>query len=101
MTQTEMSQMPDAGARKASAARDGDRAWTIFAVFISALVATPVIAVGVLAISPTANIWPHLWATVLPGYVLIEKISRTGILVARTAGVVMVIVGIIKIVMAS
>jgi iron(III) transport system permease protein len=87
MTQTEMSQMPDAGARKASATRDGDRAWAIFAVFISALVATPVIAVGVLAISPTANIWPHLWATVLPGYV------RTTLVLMVGVGVVSFVVG--------
>jgi iron(III) transport system permease protein len=87
MTQTEMSQMPDAGARKASAARDGDRAWAIFAVFISALVATPVIAVGVLAISPTANIWPHLWATVLPGYV------RTTLVLMGGVGIVSFVVG--------
>ena len=79
--------MPDAGARKASAARDGDRAWAIFAVFISALVATPVIAVGVLAISPTANIWPHLWATVLPGYV------RTTLVLMGGVGIVSFVVG--------
>jgi iron(III) transport system permease protein len=87
MTQTEMSQMPDAGARKASVARDGDRAWAIFAVIISALVATPVIAVGVLAISPTANIWPHLWATVLPGYV------RTTLVLMAGVGIVSFVVG--------
>jgi predicted metal-binding membrane protein len=42
-----------------------------------------------------------LWVAVLTGLVLIEKVGRTGIMVARLAGAVMVIMGIVKIVMGS
>lgn len=48
---------------------DGDRVWGIGAVIVSLLVALPVLAIGVLALFPTENIWPHLMRTVLPGYV--------------------------------
>lgn len=62
-----------------SSARDGDRFWTIGAVFVSFLVAAPVFAVGVLAITPTENIWPHLISTVLPGYVFRTIILMVGV----------------------
>ena len=42
-----------------------------------------------------------VWVAMLTGLVLIEKVGRTGIMVARLAGAVMVVVGIVKIVMAS
>ncbi len=58
---------------------DGDRRWGIVALFFSALVAAPVITVGVLAISPTQNMWPHLISTVLPGYVLTTVLLMTGV----------------------
>ena len=41
------------------------------------------------------------WVGMLTGLVLIEKVGRTGIMVARLAGAVMVIVGIVKVVMGS
>ncbi len=42
-----------------------------------------------------------VWVALLTGLVLIEKVGRTGIMVARLAGGVMVLAGVIKIVMAS
>jgi len=42
--------------------------WSIGAVFIAALVLIPILSVGVLALFPTENIWPHLMATTLPRY---------------------------------
>ncbi len=48
---------------------DKDRIWGIGAVAVSTLVALPVLSIGLLALFPTENIWPHLIATVLPGYV--------------------------------
>ena len=40
------------------------------ALIIGAALALPVVTILVLALTPTENIWPHLLATVLPGYVL-------------------------------
>lgn len=44
--------------------------WTAGAVTIAIIVALPVLTVLGHAFFPTENIWPHLWETVLPGYVL-------------------------------
>ena len=44
--------------------------WTAGAVVIAFTVALPVLTVLGLAFFPTENIWPHLWDTVLPGYIL-------------------------------
>ena len=61
---------------------DADRAWGVGAVVISVLVAMPVIAIGLLALFPTENIWPHLMRTVLPGYVVrtVSLMAGVGIL---------------------
>jgi len=45
-----------------------------------------------------AGVMNLVWVGMLTGLVLIEKIGRTGIMVARLAGAVMLIVGIVKIV---
>ncbi|MGH1465055.1 MAG: ABC transporter permease [Cognatishimia sp.] len=42
--------------------------WSVAALLICALVLVPIVAVGVLALFPTENIWPHLLATTLPRY---------------------------------
>ena len=68
-------------------APDGDRRWGIIAVIFSALVAAPVITVGILAINPTQNIWPHLLRTVLPGYVTTTLMLMLGV------GIVTFVVG--------
>lgn len=44
--------------------------WTAGAVVITAIVALPILTVLGAAFFPTENIWPHLWETVLPGYVI-------------------------------
>lgn len=62
-------QPPLAAHRQPLLIGDKDRIWGIGAVAVSALVALPVLAIGLLALFPTENIWPHLIATVLPGYV--------------------------------
>ncbi len=59
--------------------RDPERLWSIGAIFVSLLVAAPVIAVGVMAITPVENIWPHLINTVLPGYVKTTILLMTGV----------------------
>ena len=62
-------ELPATRAREAFLSGDWERVWGIGAVAMSALVTLPVLAIGVLALFPTENIWPHLMATVLPGYV--------------------------------
>ncbi len=45
-----------------------ERTLRIAAIFIGLGLALPVLTILFLAITPTGNIWPHLIATVLPGY---------------------------------
>jgi len=56
------------------------------ALVIGLALALPVLTIVVLAFTPTENIWPHLIATVLPGYVL-----RTLILMAGVGAITFVI----------
>ena len=51
--------------------------WTVFAAVIAGLVLFPIASLFGLALFPRDNIWPHLWATVLPRY-----LGNTVILVA-------------------
>ena len=44
--------------------------WTVGAGAIATIVALPILTVFGLAFFPTENIWPHLWETVLPGYIV-------------------------------
>ncbi|WP_118132945.1 iron ABC transporter permease [Oceanicella sp. SM1341] len=48
--------------------RAGWDRWTLGALAIAALVVAPLIAVALIALFPTENIWPHLVSTVLPRY---------------------------------
>ncbi|MEE9256325.1 MAG: iron ABC transporter permease, partial [bacterium] len=59
------------GARPAIRWRIAGRldAWTIGVSLIAALIAVPLIAVLLLATSPSGDIWAHLLSTVLPRYV--------------------------------
>lgn len=43
-------------------------AWTIGAVVLALIVASPVVAVFAMALAPDDGVWTHLAATVLPGY---------------------------------
>jgi iron(III) transport system permease protein len=65
--------MQNAGA--AAALKGPPRAWNERLMSWSALVigmalALPVLTIIILALTPTENIWPHLFSTVLPGYVM-------------------------------
>ncbi len=44
--------------------------WSLAALLIAAVVLAPLVAIAVLALTPEDNIWPHLWATTLPRYLL-------------------------------
>ncbi|MGB3406597.1 MAG: iron ABC transporter permease [Jannaschia sp.] len=61
--------------------------WSVAAALIAAVVLVPIVAVFWLAIFPTENIWPHLWATTLPRY-----LSNTLMLMAGT-GLLAAVVG--------
>lgn len=56
-----------------------ERLWGIGATIVSLLVAAPVVAIAVLALFPAENIWPHLVATVLPGYISTTLILMIGV----------------------
>ena len=49
--------------------RLGFDGWAIGAVAVAALVATPLIAVVIIAVAPSGDIWSHLSSTVLPLYI--------------------------------
>ena len=53
--------------------------WTAGAFVIAAIVALPILTVLGAAFSPTENIWPHLWETVLPGYIISTLELMTGV----------------------
>jgi iron(III) transport system permease protein len=74
---------PRRGAQRAS----GSRLLRAAAAIIGALLAVPALTIVYLAATPAENIWPHLVATVLPGYVW-----RTIVLLAGV-GVVTFVVG--------
>ena len=61
-------------------------AWSAGALVIAALVLAPVIAVAVMALNPTDNIWPHLISTTLPRYFsnTVMLAAGTGALAAAT-----------------
>ncbi len=42
--------------------------WVIGAIVLAVLVLSPVVSIAWIAFHPVENIWPHLWATVLPRY---------------------------------
>ena len=53
--------------------------WTIGAVLTAAFIALPVLAIVWIALFPTENIWGHLAATVLPGYIVTTLMIMTGV----------------------
>ncbi len=61
--------------------------WPIGAIIVACLVVFPIGAIGLLAFSPTENIWDHLATTVLPRYIL------TTILLMSSVGVGVAIIG--------
>ena len=59
--------------------RDPDFWWRAGAICVSALLLLPILAIAVLAVSPSENIWPHLVSTVLPDYLLQTASLMTGV----------------------
>ena len=53
--------------------------WSVGAMLIAMLVVLPILVVIWFALTPTDNIWPHLWATTLPRYLV-----NTGLLMGAT-----------------
>jgi iron(III) transport system permease protein len=46
----------------------GGFGWSVAALAIAVLVVMPIVAVALIALNPTENIWPHLISTTLPRY---------------------------------
>jgi iron(III) transport system permease protein len=68
----------------AAALKGPPRSWSERLIGWSALVialalALPVLTIIILALTPTENIWPHLLATVLPGYVMRTLMLMAGV----------------------
>lgn len=55
--------------------------WTIGAAAVAVILAVPIVAVAVIALFPTENIWPHLAETVLPGYVWTTLLLMAGVMI--------------------
>jgi len=53
--------------------------WTLGALVVAGLIATPIIAVVVLAVAPSDDIWPHLASTVLPHYLANTAALASGV----------------------
>ena len=61
--------------------------WVIASIMVAALVLLPIISIGLIAVFPTENIWPHLMATTLPRY------AGNSILLMVTVGLLSAIIG--------
>jgi iron(III) transport system permease protein len=55
------------------------RLWSIASLVLAVPLALPVLSIVVLALLPSENIWPHLFATVLPHYVLQTLLLLSGV----------------------
>ncbi len=67
-----------------SSARTRETSWrqrliSLGALALSLALALPVLTIIYLALTPTENIWPHLFTTVLPGYVWRTVALMTGV----------------------
>ncbi len=60
-------EQPDARRRRAAGTGWG---WAIGAALAAAVLALPAIAIVAQFADPAAEVWAHLWSTVLPGYIL-------------------------------
>jgi iron(III) transport system permease protein len=66
-------------ASRLSFLRRGERLANAAVLVLSLIVALPVITVLVLAFLPAENIWPHMLATVLPGYIWRTLLLMSGV----------------------
>ncbi|MDG2285991.1 MAG: iron ABC transporter permease, partial [Alphaproteobacteria bacterium] len=53
--------------------------WPVGATLTAALIALPILAIAWIAFFPTENIWGHLAATVLPGYIATTVLLMVGV----------------------
>jgi iron(III) transport system permease protein len=63
-------------------------AWTMGAMLLALVVASPIVAVALMALAPDDGVWAHMVSTVMPGYLL------NTILLASGVGVGVLAVGI-------
>lgn len=77
--------METAPARRA---RKGGRGWALAAGLVAALLALPALAVAAQLLVPAGDVWGHLWATVLPGYIV------NTLALAAMAGVGALLIGV-------
>lgn len=61
--------------------------WSVSALLIALSVVLPIVAIFWLAANPVENIWPHLWATVLPRYL------TTTVILALSVGALAAAIG--------
>jgi len=54
------------------------------AILVALLICLPLLAVLWLALTPTENIWPHLFSTVLPGYVSTTALLMLGVAIGTS-----------------
>ncbi|MEN8195456.1 MAG: iron ABC transporter permease [Pseudomonadota bacterium] len=62
--------------------------WTAGAVLLALVVASPIVAVALMALAPAEGVWAHLVSTVMPGYLLNTLLLGLGV------GVGVLVVGI-------
>ncbi|MCH7889397.1 MAG: iron ABC transporter permease, partial [Proteobacteria bacterium] len=67
---------------------DGWSLWSLAAASIAALVAVPIVVVLASLFVPSGEVWSHLSATVLPGYVVNSFVLMVGV------GVVVLVTGV-------
>jgi iron(III) transport system permease protein len=67
------------------AKRRASPVWTVIVALVLAVVALPLVTIGVLALTPTENIWPHLMRTVLPRTLLDTLLLMSGVGVVTLA----------------
>jgi iron(III) transport system permease protein len=60
--------MPTAAARPKFSTSTADTWLVLGAGFIALIITLPILTILILSFTPNENIWPHLWNTVLPGY---------------------------------
>ena len=59
--------------------------WVLAAVVLAVLVLAPIVSIVWIAFHPVENIWPHLWATVLPRYLMTTVSLMLGVAVLSAA----------------
>ncbi len=59
--------------------------WAMAALLLVGLVLLPIVSILWIASHPSENIWPHLWATVLPRYLVTTILLMAGVAVLTTA----------------